>query len=150
MSFKGEKSSSPNTTRLEFLVRLDLKNFYYDGTINEDGKILTFGQEPSDYATDILKNRAVRFINDQEGATKPFFMLIATKAPHGQGEQGVKGPAIPSPAYQNKFMDVRLPRKPAHSEQEATNNGSVTTRGVKWQKRRRKSLPRRASIFAVG
>ena len=131
MSFGGPQASIPPGWNLWYA---SISKSYYGGTINEDGKILTLGQEPSDYATDILKNRAVRFINDQEGATKPFFMLIATKAPHGQGEKGVKGPAIPSPAYQDKFMDVKLPKQPAHNEQEVTNNGSITTRGAKWQR----------------
>ena len=44
----------------------------------------------TDYSTDVLKDRAVRFIKDQAGSAAPFFMLIATKAPHGQGEEGQK------------------------------------------------------------
>jgi hypothetical protein len=70
---------------------------YYDYTINENGKLLNFGHEPADYSTDVLKERAVRFIKDQTGSAAPFFMLIATKAPHGQGEEGQKEPVIPSP-----------------------------------------------------
>jgi N-acetylglucosamine-6-sulfatase len=82
---------------------------YYDYSINENGKLLDFGHEPADYSTDVLENRAVRFINDQTGATAPFFMLIATKAPHGQGDEGEKEPAIASPKYEQEFADVKLP-----------------------------------------
>jgi arylsulfatase A-like enzyme len=130
-SFGSPQASIPPGWNLWYA---SISESYYGGTINENGKILTLGQEPSDYATDILKNRAVRFIDDQEGDTEPFFMLIATKAPHGQGEKGVKGPAIPSPTYQNKFMDVKLPKQPAHNEQAATNNVSIVNRGAKWQR----------------
>jgi len=107
---------------------------YYDHSINENGKVLTFGHEPSDYSTDVLRNRAVRFIKDQAGSTEPFFVLIATKAAHGQGAKGVKGRAIPSPAYQDKLVDVKLPRQPAHDEQAVSNKPPGRTRGPNWQR----------------
>ena len=83
---------------------------YYDYMINDNGKLLDFGHAATDYSTDVLKDRAVRFIKDQAGSAAPFFMLIATKAPHGQGEEGQKEPAIPSPVYANAFADTKLPK----------------------------------------
>ena len=65
---------------------------YFDYSINENGKVLDFGLAPADYSTDVLADRAARFIKNQSGATAPFFMLIATKAPHGQGDEGKKTP----------------------------------------------------------
>ncbi|HSA66032.1 MAG TPA: sulfatase-like hydrolase/transferase, partial [Methyloceanibacter sp.] len=38
---------------------------YYDYWINENGTILSFDHRPSDYSTDVLAERAVRFINDE-------------------------------------------------------------------------------------
>ena len=75
------------------------KERYYDYSVNENGTLINFGHEASDCATDVLKDRAVRFIKDQTGSTAPFFMLIATKAPHGEGDEGAKGPAIAAPKY---------------------------------------------------
>jgi N-acetylglucosamine-6-sulfatase len=94
---------------------------YYDYTINENGKLLNFGHEPADYSTDVLKNRAVRFIKDQAGSSTPFFMLIATKAPHGQGEEGQMGLAIPSPAYAQAFSETKLPTTPAFNEADVSD-----------------------------
>jgi arylsulfatase A-like enzyme len=94
---------------------------YYDCSINENGRLLDFGHEPADYSTDLLKDRAVRFIKDQAGSSTPFFMLIATKAPHGQGEEGQKEPAIPSPAYANAFADIKLPKTPAYDEEDVSD-----------------------------
>ena len=51
---------------------------YYDYAINENELIKTFGSSPGDYSTDVLKARAVRFIQEQKGAADPFFMLVAT------------------------------------------------------------------------
>jgi arylsulfatase A-like enzyme len=101
---------------------------YYDYIINENGKLLNFGHEPADYSTDVLKDRAVRFIKDQSGSALPFFMLIATKAPHGQGEEGQKEPAIPSPTYQNAFADIKLPKTPAYDEEDVSDKGSLVAR----------------------
>ena len=86
---------------------------YFDYSINDNGAILDFGHRPSDYSTDVLKDRAVRFIADQSGTAAPFFMLIAPKAVHAQGER-----AIPSPRYEHTFEDVRLPTSPAFNEQD--------------------------------
>ena len=101
---------------------------YYDYTINENGKLLDFDHAPTDYSTDVLKDRAVRFIKDQAGSAAPFFMLIATKAPHGQGEEGQKEPAIASPAYANAFADIKLPRTPAYDEEDVSDKPPLVAR----------------------
>jgi N-acetylglucosamine-6-sulfatase len=90
---------------------------YYDYAISENGKLIHFGHEPADYSTDVLKNRALRFIKDQAGSATPFFMLITPKAPHGQldKEEGVVT-AIPSPSYARAFADTKLPTTPAFNE----------------------------------
>jgi N-acetylglucosamine-6-sulfatase len=77
---------------------------YYDYAINENDAIRKFGTTPDDYSTDVLKERAVRFIKEQSAAPDPFFMLIATKAAHSQGKC-----AIPAPQYAGAFKEVSLP-----------------------------------------
>ncbi len=59
---------------------------YFDYDVNENGTILHFGHRADDYSTDVLKERASRFIADQASKPDPFFMLIATKAVHAQGQ----------------------------------------------------------------
>jgi N-acetylglucosamine-6-sulfatase len=77
---------------------------YYDYAINENDAIRKFGTSPGDYSTDVLKDRALRFIKERSAAPDPFFMLIATKAAHAQGKC-----AIPAPAYADAFKEVGLP-----------------------------------------
>jgi arylsulfatase A-like enzyme len=84
---------------------------YYDYSINENGNILSFGDRPSDYSTDVLKDRAVRFVLDQSNTTNPFFLLIAPKAPHTEGSN-----AIPSSKYLQTLQEARIPRTAASNE----------------------------------
>src|SRR6476619_5392994 len=86
---------------------------YYDYWINENGTILSFDHRPSDYSTDVLAERAVRFINDEGESQAPFFMFIAPKAAHAQGDR-----AIPSPKYEQAFNEVHLPENPAFNERD--------------------------------
>jgi hypothetical protein len=95
---------------------------YFDYSINENRKVLDFGRAPADYSTDVLADRAVRFIKDQSGATAP--MLIATKAPHGQGDEGEKDPAVRAPKYQmtsptSSCRSAQRGERPAHDRRRA-------------------------------
>ena len=85
---------------------------YYDYAINENGNILSFGTSPADYSTDVLKNRAVRFILDQAGSNQAFFLYVASKAAHAEGKH-----AIPSRNYEQALADVTLPKGPAFNEE---------------------------------
>jgi len=84
---------------------------YYDYSINNNGAILEFGDQPRDYSTDVLKQRAINFIESQSGSSKSFFMLVATKAVHNQGRR-----AIPAPLYADAFKEIKLPKGPSFNE----------------------------------
>ena len=86
---------------------------YYDYSINDNGKMLSFGGAPSDYSTDVLRERAVRFIQDQSASPAPFFLYVAPKSVHAEGPR-----AIPSPQYKDALKDVRLPQSPAFNEED--------------------------------
>jgi arylsulfatase A-like enzyme len=77
---------------------------YFDYQVNDNGTILSFGHRGEDYSTDVLKERAVRFIAEQTDKPEPFFLYIATKAVHAQGKS-----AIPAPQYAEALHDVKLP-----------------------------------------
>jgi arylsulfatase A-like enzyme len=52
---------------------------YYDYWVNENGKLVHYGTAASDYSTDVLADKAVRFIKK---AREPFFLYFAPIAPH--------------------------------------------------------------------
>jgi N-acetylglucosamine-6-sulfatase len=75
--------------------------FHY--SLNQDGKIVAYGDKPADYMTDVLTGLAARFI--KQSANAPFFIEIATFAPHA--------PYTPAPRDAEALPAVRAPRTPA-------------------------------------
>jgi N-acetylglucosamine-6-sulfatase len=96
---------------------------YFDYQVNENGTILAFGNRPIDYSTDVLKHRAVRFILDRSGKPDPFFMLIATKAVHDEGQE-----AVPAPQYADTFKDLGVPMGPSFNKK---NEKDVSHKSLK-------------------
>ncbi|MCU0497201.1 MAG: sulfatase [Anaerolineae bacterium] len=87
---------------------------YYRYRINENGQDQAYGDQPSDYSTDVLAQHAVNFIRDQRD--QAFFLYIAPFAPHG--------PVIPAPRHQNLFTDAPLPRPPSFNEADVSDKPS--------------------------
>ena len=81
---------------------LGYREFNY--AMNEDGKLHHYGDKPDDYLTNVLAERAVRFIRRAAKQTKPFFLEVATFAPHR--------PYTPSPRYANDFTGIAAPEPP--------------------------------------
>jgi arylsulfatase A-like enzyme len=73
--------------------------------MNEDGSIHEFGDLPSDYLTDVLADKGVDFINRAAAADQPFFLELATFAPHY--------PYTPAPQDAADFAGLRAPRPPS-------------------------------------
>ncbi len=71
--------------------------------LNEDGRIVRYGDKPEDYLTDVLSGLAVRFIKRAAGA--PFLIEVATFAPHA--------PYTPAPRDASALPGLRAPRTPA-------------------------------------
>jgi N-acetylglucosamine-6-sulfatase len=74
------------------------KEFNYD--LNQNGKIVHYGNTPNDYLTDVASRLAADFIKGSAGT--PFAIEIATFAPHG--------PYIPAPRHADKFPGLKAPR----------------------------------------
>ena len=72
---------------------------YYDYRLNENGRLVHYGIAPSDYSTDVLARKAIRFIRH---ARKPFFLYFAPVAPHL--------PAIPAPRDISTPLVLSKPR----------------------------------------
>ena len=77
----------------------------YDYDLNENGTIRHYGHEPSDYLTNVLADKAVSFIDGAAGTSTPFFLEVATFAPHF--------PYTPAPEDVGRFRDLRAPEPPS-------------------------------------
>ena len=86
--------------------------------LNENGKFASYGNQPSDYLTDVLAGQAARFIRERAG--QPFFIEIATFAPHA--------PYVPAPRDAEALAGVHAPRTPAFNAATCRNGYSAARR----------------------
>jgi N-acetylglucosamine-6-sulfatase len=76
----------------------------YNYTLNENGHLHNFGHRPTDYLTDVLTRKGVQFVNGSASAGQPFFLELATFAPHD--------PYTPAPRDAKDFPGLQAPRPP--------------------------------------
>lgn len=76
--------------------------------LNENGTLVSYGKDPKDYLTDVLAGKATDFIAKAAPGSQPFFLYVATFAPHQ--------PATPAPRYADAFPDAKAPRPPSYNE----------------------------------
>jgi arylsulfatase A-like enzyme len=77
--------------------------------LNVNGLPLHFGASPGDYLTDVIADRGARFVDTSARRGNPFFLELATFAPHR--------PSVPAPRDANLFGHARAPRSPAFNRQ---------------------------------
>jgi N-acetylglucosamine-6-sulfatase len=92
----------------------------FDYHLNEDGQVRYFRSQPGDYLTSVLSHRADAFIAACAVQRAPFFLEVATFAPHA--------PYIPAPADEGTLSGLQLPR--------AAPFDRLPRRGPPWLRRR--------------
>ncbi|HEY1374685.1 MAG TPA: sulfatase [Candidatus Binatia bacterium] len=76
---------------------------YYDYQLSENGRAVSYRDEPKDYETDVLAAKTIDFIDRaSRNRNQPFFIYLAPSAPHL--------PATPAPKYANAFPNATAPR----------------------------------------
>jgi N-acetylglucosamine-6-sulfatase len=95
----------------------------YDYTLNENGTLVDYGQDPADFKEDVLTRKAVNFVDRRAPKGKPFFLWLTYTAPHGGGPNPNPNPpnncartAKPAPRYAHAFDSEPLPRPPNFNE----------------------------------
>jgi N-acetylglucosamine-6-sulfatase len=61
---------------------------YFNYLFNDGGALGTRGQNPEDYSTDVLKDRAATFLTDAVAGDEPFFLWLSFYAPHAPVRPG--------------------------------------------------------------
>jgi N-acetylglucosamine-6-sulfatase len=77
----------------------------FNYTINDNGVVQSFGRQRSDYLTDVLAHKGVSFIASAAQLRRPFFLELATYAPHS--------PYVPAPRNAKDFPGLSAPRPPS-------------------------------------
>jgi N-acetylglucosamine-6-sulfatase len=78
------------------------REFNYD--LNDNGQLQPYGAQPKDYLTDVLARKGVDFIDSSAATGQPFFLELATFAPHF--------PYTPAPRDASDFPGLQAPRPP--------------------------------------
>ncbi|MBL8777775.1 MAG: sulfatase [Acidimicrobiales bacterium] len=74
----------------------------FDYLVNDDGRLVAFGDEPEDYAPAVYVDRVAALAEQAEAADEPFFAWLAVDAPHE--------PAAPAPQDVGAHDDEVAPR----------------------------------------
>jgi N-acetylglucosamine-6-sulfatase len=85
---------------------------YFNYTLVENGTLVAFGSADTDYSTDVLRDRAVQFIQNAP-AGQPFLLYFAPKAPHA--------PATPAPRHVGSFSGIPPWRPPNYNEADVSD-----------------------------
>jgi N-acetylglucosamine-6-sulfatase len=94
----------------------------YGYTLDENGTLLRYGQDPTDFKQDVLTWKAINFVNRRAPRARPFFLWLNYTAPH-VGEPPNPNPpgncqasATPAPRHAHAFDSEPLPRPPNFNE----------------------------------
>ena len=85
----------------------------FDYTLNENGKLVEYGDRPKDYGTDVYVRKTVDFIRRSARDGRPFFVYLSTHAPHA--------PATPAPRHEQLFLNRKAPRTPNFNEADVSD-----------------------------
>ena len=96
---------------------------YYDYGLSSNGRVVHYGNRPSDYVTSVLERKAISALKEYSPKTAPFYLQFDERAPHV--ERNRSGPcggtgryAEPAPGDQNRFRDAELPHIPSFNEKD--------------------------------
>lgn len=96
----------------QWYARLDKTKNSQTYRVNENGKIARYDHDTLN-TTDYLSRRAARYIRFREGDQQPFFMYLATDAPHK--------PARNAARHDGEFVGEPLPRPPSFGEKDVSD-----------------------------
>lgn len=74
----------------------------FDYTLNDDGRLTSFGDDPEDYAASVYVDRTAALATRAAEADEPFFAWLAVDAPHE--------PATPAPQDADAYAGETAPR----------------------------------------
>jgi N-acetylglucosamine-6-sulfatase len=85
----------------------------FNYTLNENGTLVSYGNTPEDYGTDVYGRKAVDFIQRMAQAGNPFFIYLAPYAPHE--------PLTPAPRHADLFPGAKAPRTLSFNEADVSD-----------------------------
>ena len=109
---------------------------FYNYTLNENGRLVTYGTGAANYQADVYGRKAVELVRRHAPSTQPFFLSVAFLAPHSGGPREAGDPAnqatpVPAPRHRNRFASEPLPAPPSLNEADVSDKPSgIRNRGL--------------------
>jgi N-acetylglucosamine-6-sulfatase len=102
---------------------------FYNYTLNEQGRLIRYGNTPADYQADVYTRKAVDVIRRYAADPRPLFLSVAYLAPHSGGPRESDDPAnqatpVPAPRHRNVFATQALPMPPSFNESDVSDKPS--------------------------
>ena len=88
---------------------------YYDFHLSDNGTEHAYPRLFGNYATDVLKRKALNFIKN---SNRPFFLYFAPHAPH---ELRNSETAVPAPRHRGAYENVQLQPSPSYDEEDVSD-----------------------------
>jgi arylsulfatase A-like enzyme len=100
----------------------------YDYTLDENGRFVRYGHDPSDFKQDVLTDKAVGLIDRRAPKDQPFFLWLTYTAPHAGGPWNDPNPPHdcdnapkPAPRDAHRFDNEPLPQPPNFDEADVSD-----------------------------
>lgn len=100
----------------------------YKYELNENGALVPYGAEVTDFKGDVMTAKAVDFISRRAPEAQPFFLSVSYTAPHSGGPNpspqpplDCQGSAKPAPRHAAALDTEPLPQPPSFNEADVTD-----------------------------
>jgi N-acetylglucosamine-6-sulfatase len=99
---------------------------FYNYTLNENGRLVTYGSDPASYQADVYSRKAVDTVRRMAPAATPFFLSVAFLAPHSGGPRESDDPRnfatpVPAPRHRNRFAAEPFPQSASFNEADVSD-----------------------------
>jgi arylsulfatase A-like enzyme len=96
---------------------------YFGYYLNEDGRLVNYGNDPPSYQSDVYAWKAAYVIRSRAPSPQPYFLSIAFLAPHAASPEGSQPPPgypfglpVPAPRHQGSLASEPLPTPQSFNE----------------------------------
>jgi N-acetylglucosamine-6-sulfatase len=126
LSFMKQTTLPPGWSDWHAVVEGSEKVYGY--TMNDNGTLNHYGQQPSDFLDDVLTTKAVNYVNRTSPKPGPFFLWLTYTAPHVSGPDpnpnppyNCDGASKPAPRNAHAFDSEPLPKPPNFNEADVSD-----------------------------
>jgi N-acetylglucosamine-6-sulfatase len=126
LSYMNQTSVPPGWSEWHAVIQGSSQVYNY--TLDNNGTLSNYGQDPADFLDDVLTSKAANFINRVSPKPQPFFLWLTYTAPHVSGPDpnpnppyDCSGAAKPAPRHAHAFDSEPLPKPPSFNEADVSD-----------------------------